>query len=791
MGGLLLVAVVALAYLPAWRGGFLWDDDAYITANDALRSAGGLRDIWFQPGATCQYYPLSFTVFWIGYHLWGLNPLGYHLQNLLLHGLVSVLLWQVLKRLEVRAAWLAGALFALHPVNVMSVAWMTELKNTLSGALVLGAAWAYLRFAGLGVYESRTRPGADCRYAMLALGLFALAMLAKTAVSFLPVTLLLVGWWKRGRLAWRWGWPVAVMVGIALAMGWLTLHVEQLTGATGETFQMTFPERVLVSGRSFWFYLGKLVFPYPLTFIYERWKVDAATAGQWVYPAATVGLLAGLWVMRKRAGRGAGVALVHFYLATSFLVLIQVLYMMQYTFVSDHWQYFGCMSMLALAAAGLDRALEVIAPRRDLLRRAFYGVLLLTLGGLTWRQCGVYTNVETLWQTTLVRNPDCFLARNNLGNLLFQNGQITEAFEQYQKALAASPRFVPALNNLGDAFLQTGQVNEAIARFQESLEIQARNAPARNGLGIALVRLGRTDEALIQFQQAVEAEPRDVEARNNLAACLLEKGRVDEAILEFQKSLAVEPANADAQAKLGKALLQTGNADEAIAHLQKSLAVRPGEADVQADLGDALLMRSRAEEAIVHYQKSLALNPDNFSAQANLGNALFLAGRADEAILHYQSALAVNPKDAKVQVNLGNALFKKGRLTEAVGHYRLAAEIEPNNVYVLGTVARILAISPDPSIRNGAVALNLAQRAVQLSGGGNPALLTTLAAAEAETGRYSEAVQTARHALELATAQHNTALVNILENQIGLYEANQPFRDPQLTNAAPGGAKSK
>ena len=197
---LLLVVVTFLAYLPALHGGFLWDDDMHISSNETLRSWHGLVEIWFQPGATFQYYPLSFTLFWLGYHLWGLHPLGYHLLNVALHSLVALLLWQLLERLKVRGAWLAGMIFALHPVCVMSVAWMTELKNTLSAALALGAGWAYLRFARLGIYGRAESPdgnpepgvsGIDWRYGVLSLALFVLAMFAKTAVSFLPATLLL------------------------------------------------------------------------------------------------------------------------------------------------------------------------------------------------------------------------------------------------------------------------------------------------------------------------------------------------------------------------------------------------------------------------------------------------------------------------------------------------------------------------------------------------------------------------------------------------------------------------
>ena len=277
---LLLLAATLIAYWPALHGGFVWDDDAHITANQTLRSLTGLREIWLKPGATCQYYPLTFTVFWAGYHLWGLHPPGYHLLNVGLHGLAAVLLWQVLARLKVRGAGLAGAIFALHPVCVMSVAWMTELKNTLSGALALGAIWAYVRFAGLGVYGAKQDGGdegkgkglgLDWRYYVLALGLFQLAMFAKTAVSFVPVSLLLLVWWQRGRPGWRAVWPLLPMVGVALLMGEVTFYVERHTGATGKAYSLGLLERVLISGRSFWFYLGKLFFPHRLTFIYEHW----------------------------------------------------------------------------------------------------------------------------------------------------------------------------------------------------------------------------------------------------------------------------------------------------------------------------------------------------------------------------------------------------------------------------------------------------------------------------------------------------------------------------------------
>ena len=717
---LLLVAAVMVVYWPALHGGFVWDDDSHISDNPTLRSLKGLWEIWFQPGATCQYYPLSFTGFWIGYQLWGLHTPGYHLITVALHGTGAVLLWQVLKRLEVRAAWLAGAIFALHPVNVMSVAWMTELKNTLSGVLILGAAWAYLRFAGLGVYGRTAVPsGADWRYGLLSLALFQLAMFAKTAVSFLPVTLVLLVWWKRGRLTWRSAWPLLAMFGIAVGMGLLTLRVEHLHGATGDEFRMGWRERVLVSGRSFWFYLGKLFYPHPLIFIYERWKINAGAWWQYVYPAATLGMFSGLWLWRKRIGKGIFVALLHFYITTSLIVLIQVLYMMRYTFVTDHWQYYGCMGVFAVAAAGIAGALS----RWGLWGKP-WGVLmltglLLTLATLSWRQCAMYADAETFWQTTLRRNPDCPMACNNLGQIFFQQGRLDEAMAQYQKALALQPDFSEVFNNLGSVLLQ--------------------------------------------------------------------QGRLDEATAQFLKMLAINPDSADAHYNLGNALFRQGRTDEAIAHYQKALAIKPDFVEAHNNLGNALLQQGRLDEAIAQYQQTLALKPDYAEAHNNMGSAMFQQGRLDEAITHFQKALAIKPDYAKAHYNLGNTLFQQGRLAEAVAHYQKALAMKPDYADVQNKLAWVLATCPQASLRNGDQAVELAQRANQLTGDDNPVILCTLAAACAEAGRFPEATATAQRALPLAEAQSNRGLVDELRFQLKLYQAGLPFHNAEPTPSAHAG----
>jgi tetratricopeptide (TPR) repeat protein len=749
---LLLVLATVAVYWPALRGGFVWDDDTHITDNQTLRSLKGLWDIWFQPGATCQYYPLSFTGFWIGYQLWGLNPLGYHLLTVLMHGVVAVLLWQVLKRLEVRAAWLAGAIFALHPVNVMSVAWMTELKNTLSGTLMLGAAWAYLRFAGLGVYEKKAAPaGTDWRYGLLSLALFQLAMFAKTAVSFLPATLLLLVWWKRGRITGRRTWPLLAMLGIATGMGLLTLHIEHLHGATGDEFQMGFLDRVLVSGRSFWFYLGKLFFPYPLTFIYERWKVDPAVWWQYVFPVATLGLLGGLWWLRGRIGKGPLVALLHFYIATSLLVLIQVLYMMRYSFVTDHWQYFGCMSVFALVAAGIAGVLGRLGMWARPSGTMLVTGSLLALATLSWRQCEMYVNEETLLKTTLRRNPDCPMAYYNLGLVYFQQGRLDEAIVQYQKVLQINPVETDALNNLGSAFLQQGRPDEAAAYYQKALALQPDSAATLYNLGNALFRQGRTGEAMAQYQQA----------------------------------LAIDPSSAEARYNLGNALLQQGKIDEAMAQYQQALVLKPDYAEAHNNLGNGFVQQGRMEEAIAQFQKALTIKPDYADAHNNLGSAFLQQGRLDEAVAHYQKALAIKPGDAEVHDHLGTALLQLGRTAEALAHYQKVLAIKPDDASVQNKLAWLLATSPQASLRNGNQAVELAQRANQLTGGDNPVILCTLAAAWAEAGHFPEAAATAQHALSLAEAQSNPALADDLRSEMKLYQARTPFHTPEPTASTP------
>jgi Flp pilus assembly protein TadD len=394
-------------------------------------------------------------------------------------------------------------------------------------------------------------------YALLLL-LFQLAMFSKTAVSFLPATLLLIVWWKRERISRRELIPLLPMFGISIGMGALTIYIEHHSGlATGKEFSLGLLDRVLISGRSFWFYAGKLFFPYKLTFIYERWNIDARIWWQYLYPAATLGLLSGLWLLRRRIGKGAFVAVMHYYISTSMLILAVVLYMMRYSFVSDHWQYFGSMSLIALIATVIAGLWERLGRRFVVFGKLLALGLLLFLGILTWMQCGMYADNETLWKTTVERNPNSWMPHDNYGVALLQNGKIDEAIGEHYKALKLNPNSAEICNNLANALLQNNQIQEAVASYEKSISINPTNPSTHFNLGnLLLHHTTQLDYAILQLEQCLEMEraaevwQENVYAHYDLGIALCKKGRIQEAVSHYQKALEIQPGFAQARNNL-------------------------------------------------------------------------------------------------------------------------------------------------------------------------------------------------------------------------------------------------
>jgi hypothetical protein len=313
---LVLVAAVLFAYGSSLHNGFIWDDPEYVINNATLRTLDGLSRIWFEPGATPQYYPMVFTGFWIEYHLWGLDTFGYHLVNVLLHGLNAVLLFLLCRRLAVPGAWVVALLFALHPVQVESVAWITERKNVLSLFFYLSAFLVYF-------HPDRSQPGSSQPWSsrpwylrpgyFLALALFLFALWSKTVTCTLPAAMLLVLWWKKPRLGRQEIVPLLPFFVMGLVLAFVTVWMEKThVGAQGEAWSLGLGGRCLLAGRIPWFYAWKLVAPVDLAFIYHRWSVDPGVAWQYLFPAALVGGVLFLWLMRRRLGKGPLVAVLIF-----------------------------------------------------------------------------------------------------------------------------------------------------------------------------------------------------------------------------------------------------------------------------------------------------------------------------------------------------------------------------------------------------------------------------------------------------------------------------------------------
>jgi tetratricopeptide (TPR) repeat protein len=625
MFGLMLLAALA-AYHPALHGTFLWDDSGHVTRAD-LRSLSGLARIWFELGATQQYYPLLHSAFWLEHKLWGDATLGYHLVNVLQHAAAATLFGLLLRRLAVPGAWLAAWLFLLHPVCVESVAWISEQKNTLSLLLYLAAALAYLGF-----HESRA-----FRHYVLATLLFCGALLTKTVTASLPAALLVVTWWRHGRIGWRRDVvPLLPWFVLGVASGLLTAWFERkLIGAEGADFTLGLLDRFVLAGRVIWFYLGNLLWPANLTFIYPRWTVDASVWWQWLFPVAALAALGGLCWWRARSPGPLAAALLFGGSLFPVLGFFNV-YPFIYSYVADHFQYLASLALFALAAAALTRL-----PRPAFLAT---GAGLLSLCAvLTWRQAGMYRDVFTLYETTLRRNPDCWMAHNNLGMELSTGGRHEEARRHFEAALRLRPDYAEALNNLGYTLTQLGRAAEALPLLERAVRLKPAYVDAHNNRGIALMALERAAEGEAAFRRALWLSPAHALAHRNLAQALASSGRADEALGHFARAASLAPADAETERQWAVALALLGRMDEAAPHFERAVMLAPGWTDALYSYGRALAHHRRWDEALARFQAVLALNPNLAEAHLNAALVLRQLGRLEEANSHYREGLRLKP----------------------------------------------------------------------------------------------------------------------------------------------------
>ena len=708
--GLLLIAFVFIAYAQVFHAGFIWDDESHLTRNPCIVGPLGLKEIWTSTQAV--YYPLVLTTFWALHKFVGLNPLPYHILNVLMHAGSAVLLWRVLRQLGVRGAWLGAALWALHPVMVQSVAWVTELKNTQSCLFYLLSSYCFLNWEKQSQITQTRRVEVSLMFG-LSLLCFVLATLSKPSVVMLPCVLALCVWWRRRRIQWRDAVALASFVAIsALASAWTIWEQKFHARAVGPDWAQNWPERLIIAGRAIWFYLAKLFWPHPLIFIYPRWQLQPSQFTAYLpLLLALMGLIA-LWFLPGKAGRAVFFAGAYYVMSLFPVLGCFSIYFFRYSFVSDHFQYLASMGPLALVAAagseGFNRlgVAESLGRGLAFLRVGLCTVVLLLLGILTWQQTAVYHDLITLYTTTLAQNSGCWMAHYNLG--------------------------------------------------------------------IALRDRGETDQAITHYRQAIVLRPGYAEAHYNLGRLLAEKGEFNGAVDHYEAALAMNPDDAEAHNNLGATFVQQGRIDDAIGHYQKALAIQPDYAEASCNLADALLSKADIDGAIIHYLTCVAALPNQPDAQYNLASALLRKGRIDEAIVHYEKVLELLPENANARVNLGSAFLAKHRLGDAITEYKEALRLAPENVAAQSNLAWLLATSPDPSIRNGPEAVVLAEQA-RRSSDGKPLILRILAAAYAEADRFSEATDTAREALRAADDQGNSVLSDLLRKEIVLYESGHPY----------------
>ena len=616
LGAALIVVVTSVAYFPAMQGGFIFDDDIYVTDSALIHAPNGLYRIWFTTGQP-EYYPLSYTTLWLEWRLWGMNPTGYHVTNLVLHIAAALMLWVILRRVSIPGGFLAALLFAVHPVNIESVAWIFQRRGLLAMLFFLLSILWYLKFdlqSPLSEESSPVeppsrldRPGLG-RWYWLSLLAFVLAMLSKGSVAILPLVLLWIVWWQRRRITVQDLSRTTPFFLVAIVLAGVNVWFQ--THGSGEVFRTaSFSERLAGAGAVVWFYLSKALVPIDLVFVYPQWHVQMHELLWWL-PLAAALLVTGVlgWQRDSQWGRRLLFAWGFFGVALVPVLGFTDVGFMKFSLVADHYQHLALLGVVALVAAGFSAWRDRTPGPARKAPLMVAAVVVAALGTLTWRQSRVYGDAITLYRTTLEKNPDCWLAHNNLAATLFKAARPQEAIEHCQQALRLKPDYPEASNILGAALLDAGRPQEAIEQCEQSLRLRPNYALAHNNLGNALLNTGRTQEAIEHYQQALRLKPIFPEAQNNLGFALANAGRLPEAIEQYRQALRLKPdSSADIHYNLGTALAKSGHIPEAIEHLQQALRLEPNFSDGYFNLATAYVQMHRSAEALAAAQKALEL----------------------------------------------------------------------------------------------------------------------------------------------------------------------------------------
>lgn len=606
-----LPLIALLAYLPAIRGGFIWDDDRHVWANHTLLNLRGLAHIWFRPSYLPQWYPITHTSFWLEYRLWGANPLGYHIDNVLLHVANALLLWRLLQKLNIRGGVLAAVIFALHPIEVESAAWISERKNVLSTFFALLSVLAFLN-------------SGNRRWPIKSFLLFALAMLSKTVASTLPAVLLVIVWWRDGRVRWKDAIRLLPFFLLSIALGLFTAKTEiDYVGAKGPDWDLSALQRFLIAGRALWFYLAKLFWPVNLTFSYPRWTVDPRNWWLLAFPLAAMALGVAAWLLGRVAGRGLLAALLIYAGVLAPALGFFNTYPMRYSFVADHFQYAAGIAVIVLFSAAIVRILP-----EQILALAFAAVL----GVMTWRAAHVYASAQTLWRDVIARNPSSWLAMDSLAfELTYKldpsQAELEEAVQLYHRVEQLRPQHEQLQFNWAQALFELGQWERALPHYQAALNSPGvSNAAVHQRMGSCFLRLNRLVDAEAAFRIALLLNSADTAAGVGLADVLAAEGKPAEALEEYENAIKADADAAAAWRGSAMVLITLNRREEAAESLQRYVDLVPGDADGHDRLGRLDLQLGRAADALKQFAAELAISPGLESGRAGLSEAA-IAGK--------------------------------------------------------------------------------------------------------------------------------------------------------------------
>jgi tetratricopeptide (TPR) repeat protein len=643
----LRVAVIVLTalwiYAPSLRGPWVWDDALLVTQNKVILDPAGWWKIWLQPGCMQDYQPLKYSVVWLQWRLWGADPLGYHVTNLVLHIGSALLVWRLLGKLGLRLAWLGGLIFAMHPLQVESVAWISELKNTLSLPPFLLAMGAYLDFDARG----------QRRDYWLALALFVVALLAKTTMIMFPFVILLHAWWKYGRVTRRDVVRSEPFFVVSLLFGLATLWERHQHGIDANTLAamatahpVGFLDRMVLTGLVIWFAIAKFVWPAGISLTYPLWKFEAASLLFYVPWLALAAWLFWCWQRRTAWGRsallGSGFFLLNMVTPVAFLVAAYP----DVVWSLDHLFYVPMIGLIGLAVAGVEWLdVKLAGPARlAWIVPSVGAMVLMALGSRSYAT--LFADPKALWAHTLREDPTSMVANMELGHILSDEGKLTEANERFRAVLQATPLYAKAHYNLANDLRQLGDTAGALAEFETSLKLDPGLSQARINVGLLLLEVGRGDEAVDQFAQAVKLAPDDAKARLGLANCLRNAGRLTEAETEYEQAVQLQPDLAEAHHGLACIYMQQAKAADALRECQAALALNPREGECYFIRGVLELFGGRNDAAEADLSQAIQLDPHFADAYFRRSTLLQMRGDLDPALADLEAGCRLAPKDS-------------------------------------------------------------------------------------------------------------------------------------------------